>query len=322
MNHVKKIMMGGVVILGLLLLLNLSTPYLYRSLPNDYERTEIILDSLSDNNFKPTIAIFGNSKTMTGVNCKILNNEMISDKACNLSGVGQPLLESALYYPYLPTSVNYVIQCLNIPMFTKKPEISSEAALSFYMYGYRYNENLKKFLSPYLDDYANKSPLINNFQGRACLKVGLSTIIRKLTDDDAPGDDVSSLIYPYLYPSNRSELKYERDINQLNSDVNPLQNSELNKECISLIFKLNNYFKNKGIKYFIVLMPENPDIKHTHDKITKKFIQSIENNLSDKIHLINCTSILPNKDFYDAQHPNRNGAEKISKMIVSHIKSI
>lgn len=322
MNHVKKILLGGVAILGLLLFLNLSTPYLYRVLPNDYERTGIILDSLSNSNFKPTIAIFGNSKTMTGLNCKIINKEMPGSKACNLSGVGQPLLESALYYPYLPTSVNCVIQCLNIPMFTKKPAISSEAALSFYMYGYKYDENLKTFLSPYLDDYANKSPLINNYQGRACLKVGLSTIIRKLTDDDAPGDEVSSLIYPYLYPSNRSDLKYERDINQLNADVNPLQNSELNRECISLIYKLNNYFEHKGIKYFIVLMPENPDIKHTHDQITKKFIQSIEKNLSNKVHLINCSSILPKQDFYDAQHPNRNGAEKLSKTIATQIKSI
>lgn len=320
MNNISKIVFVIIGVIGLLTILNFSTPYLYRALPNDFGRTRIILDSLTDDSFNPNIVVFGDSKAMAGVNCNIIKDELNGLNAYSLTGTGQPLLESALYYSYLPTSVTCVIQCVNTSAFKSEPDMSSVAALAFHMYGYKYDYSTKKLLSPYVDDYFSKSSVVANFQARTCLKVGVSSTIRKITDDDAPSDEINSIIYPYVYPSNRTQYTYKRNIDALNAKENPFINADVNMDYIKLISKLHDYLYQRKIMNYVVLMPENPDLSFTAEKQTTDFIKKIYKNFPRDVNLISCFDLLSADDFYDDQHPNRIGAEKISKIIISYLK--
>ena len=97
-----------VVLIGL----NILTPWAYKNLPNDYVRTGIILEHIQNQKKKPAIVIMGNSRGMSGINANMIEDstKMITYNYCSPS---QSLIESALYYDKLPSSVKYIIQCID-----------------------------------------------------------------------------------------------------------------------------------------------------------------------------------------------------------------
>ena len=107
-----KSMIRFLLFLGILLFLfNQITPYLYRLLPNDYVRTRLIWSTLNNPEERPDLVILGNSRGMSGVNGYKLEAELRGNPCVyNLTSTGQRLSESALYYSYLPSSVQVVVQ--------------------------------------------------------------------------------------------------------------------------------------------------------------------------------------------------------------------
>ena len=109
-------MIRFLLFLGILLFLfNQITPYLYRLLPNDYVRTRLIWSTLNNPEERPDLVILGNSRGMSGVNGYKLEAELRGNPCVyNLTSTGQRLSESALYYSYLPSSVQVVVQCVDL----------------------------------------------------------------------------------------------------------------------------------------------------------------------------------------------------------------
>lgn len=71
-KELKKILTFLSFLIVLMIGLNWITPYFFRMLPNDYVRTNLILNTLKDTVMIPEVVIFGNSRGMSGVDGYLL----------------------------------------------------------------------------------------------------------------------------------------------------------------------------------------------------------------------------------------------------------
>lgn len=294
-----------------------TTPYLYRAIPNDFVRTKIVIDKLADSSFRPDVIFWGDSRAMSGINCNIINREL-GIKAVNFATASQRLNESALFYSQVPNSVRCVVQCVYVQAFGRNySELSEQSASVFQMYGYQLDSITPTLLPKNMCNCFATPKMVVYYWSRAFLKDGLSNYVRAKLDDDAPSDSIASILYPYMYPSNRSANTYNRDISLGNAGENPFTRFSIDKSALGIIERSNAYFTSRGVKYVVLIVPENPDLKTFASKeramATAVLVSSIERTGAQVADLSN---ILSPDEFYDSVHPNRIGAEKIGEEIV------
>ena len=87
---------------------------------------------------------------------------------------------------------------------------------------------------------------------------------------------------------------------------------------IKYLIKANTYFQKRGITYYVVLYPLNPDLSN----ITLNYKTDAMQKLSavQQVHFINCMDILGNESFVDQFHMNNEGAIKFSNYIKTYIQ--
>lgn len=319
-KQLNQILIGAIVLSGILGVFNFTTPFFYRLLPNDYVRTKYILNHLSKPSNGTTIAILGASTAMCGMDADVFRKYLPEEQAFNLSSTGQSLIEGTLYYTKLPETTKIVIQCVGLSSLATKVGLRQVAALAFKMYGYECDDMTKKLfwdLGGY--DELDKSQMQVNFDARTFIKAGFGNYIRSLFDDDAPSEDkLKSLKFPYLYPEDRSRNTYERDVAILNKK-NALQDFKIDDTYRCLVQRASHYFESRGIQYVLVIMPVSPDVVSS----TKEEVESAKCLLKETFHgmtILDCYSVLSADDFYDAAHPNRLGAAKLTDYVAKNIK--
>lgn len=301
-----------------LLSLNLLTPKISVWVPNDYFRTKIILDSLQDSSFNPTIVVLGDSKGMSGVNCSYVEGLFSKERVRNLCSPGQTLVESALYYPYLPESVHTVIQCIHTRDFNQSAlHLTDAAYTAFASSGFIPNEDVKAIVGESVYNKFDVPILIRNFKCRILLKSGLSNFLLRTLDDDPPTDRMESLVYPYPYPSDKAPT-YDRDLavaEKYSSEV--IERFVLLDEVKMTLRTSNEYFGKKGIRYVLLITPTNKGFK-TAEGANELFSQDLNSEFGE-FELINSYLSLEAEDFYDMLHPNTQGALKQSQDIVNYL---
>ena len=168
-----KSMIRFLLFLGILLFLfNQITPYLYRLLPNDYVRTRLIWSTLNNPEERPDLVILGNSRGMSGVNGYKLEAELRGNPCVyNLTSTGQRLSESALYYSYLPSSVQVVVQCVDLDQLRGPIELDDPNRVALHMYGYKMDGFTRELL-PALEKPLSEPNLYYNYVARNCLFSG------------------------------------------------------------------------------------------------------------------------------------------------------
>lgn len=67
-------------------------------------------------------------------------------------------------------------------------------------------------------------------------------------------------------------------------------------------------------------MPYNPDIT-AFTVAEKQRTLRMFTQMFDSILIVDCMDLLDTSDFYDAIHPNRKGAEKITDQIIRSLRS-
>jgi hypothetical protein len=293
-------------------------------LPNDYQRTKVILEYLDStiNDQNDIIAVFGNSMAMAGMDAGFIQ-EYFDNKyeVLNFSGVGQPIQESALYYTKLPENTKIIIQCISLSSLKSEPIIPGQAAIAFSMYNYKLDKSIE-FILPFQSYSMLVEPrLLINYKARTFVKAGLSTIIVNILDDDAAGksSELFSLKYPYMYPSNRSNT-YERNIGLFNQTYN-LSNYKINTDCSDIIVNSNDYFSSRGIPFVLVIMPISPDITSASKSEIEYALNTVKESFAN-IPIVDCYSLLEPNEFYDAIHPNRIGGEKLSREVSQYVSEI
>ena len=131
----------------------------------------------------------------------------------------------------------------------------------------------------------------------------MTTYLRnKLDDDVIPGIITSDLRYPNSTMSDRNESVYKRKVEEQNEE-NKFEAYQITPEWKRLIERSSVYFRDRGIIYCLVVMPYNPDITAF--------------TVAEKQRALR----LDTSDFYDAIHPNRKGAEKITDQIIRSLRS-
>ena len=300
---------------GLLGAFNGITPFLYRALPNDYARMRLIVSTLKGENGKPDIVVFGNSRGMSGVDGYAMERELAGNpRVYNLTSTGQRLSESALYYSSLPTSTRAVIQCVDLDQLRVPIDLDTPNKVALRMYGYAMDEFTRELL-PALAEPLGEPLFLRNYEARNCLFTGLTTFLRNRLDDDvAPGVTNTDLRYPNATLSDRNEVVYQRGVAERNAG-DTFGSYRILPEWKRLIDRSALYFKERGIAYYLVLMPYNPDIKALRPD-DKRAAARLFARTFNTVPVIDCVDLLESSDFYDAIHPNRKGAEKITARII------
>lgn len=291
---------------------NIITPVLFRILPNDYARTKLILNQLKHSS-DMDLVILGNSRGMSGINGYILEEELANHPhVYNLSSSSQTFAQSVLYYHSLSDSTNIVLQCIDVDRAFSPLCVSEANKLSLIFYGYSFDEETKKWLPQLVDDLSPS--IINNWKARDILFTSLVYYMRQLLDDDVPE---KSILEEIKFPSSQTSLRsaaYDYDIDLQNKENRFSECSQISEDWKSLLNASYLYFKSRNIHYYLVLMPYNSDI--AFDKTKKQKAVNIFKDEFSNIPMIDCIDLLSPEDFYDAIHPNNNGAKIITDKII------
>ena len=275
---------------------NIITPVLFRILPNDYARTKLILNQLKHSS-DMDLVILGNSRGMSGINGYILEEKLANHPhVYNLSSSSQTFAQSVLYYHSLPDSTKIVLQCIDVDRAFSPLSISEANKLSLIFYGYSFDEETKKWLPQLVDDLSPS--IINNWK-------------------DVPE---KSILEEIKYPSSQTSLRsaaYDYDVDLQNKENRFSECSHVSEDWKSLLNTSYLYFKSRNIHYYLVLMPYNSDI--AFDKTKKQKAVNIFKDEFSNIPMIDCIDLLSPEDFYDAIHPNNNGAKIITDKIITSL---
>lgn len=299
------------------LILNILTPVVYKALPNDYVRTGIILDHISNKDTVPEVVILGNSRGMSGVDAGLMS-ELTGLNVENYCSPSQSLVESALYYDRLPKSVKVIIQCVDEKEFSDKAmTMTVPARVAFAMSNYRVGDFERSILSE--DDLSEleHSRIIRNFKARSSYKTGISNLIVRQLDDDAPSDQIKDLKYPYMYPSNHSKT-YDRDLDHLRQWIPSPENafpvsSNLSSFCSGLV----HHMAAKGVVVIFAIMPNCPDLGWP-DEASMRYVDHVRETLRG-CPVADLFTRVPSSGFYDPLHPNREGAEIITSELAKAV---
>lgn len=312
-QQIRHIISFILFLLAFMILLNMVTPVLFRALPNDYMRTKLIIQTLKDTSEVAEVIILGNSRGMNGVNGYMLEKELSDHpKVYNLTSTGQQLSESALYYTMIPTEVKTVIQCIDIDLLSKPIDIKTSNSVALHMYRYEMDNKTEEIVP--LKKTLDKPFFIYNYEARNCLFAGLSYFLRKMLDDDDPDVFALDLRYPSSHKSLRNDIIYKQEIEEKNKN-NMFALYTILPEWKKLIDTSYIYFKQRNIRYCLLIMPYNPDIISSTNE-EKEYALSLFKKQFNDIFLIDCFNLLRPEDFYDAIHPNNSGAEKITDMVI------
>lgn len=309
----KSILVCLIAVALVVLTLNCLTPVVYKALPNDYVRTGIILSHIKDENASPDVVILGNSRGMSGVNAELLS-ELTGFSVENYCSPSQSLAESALYYDRLPKSVKFIIQCIDEKEFSEKAmHLTVPAKVAFSMSNYRPGEFERSFLSDEDLNELERSRIVRNFKARSAYKTGISNLIVRMLDDDAPSGQIKDLKYPYMYPSDHSKT-YDRDLEHLKQWI-PSANHvySVSEDLSSFCCDIYQHMSTKGIKIIYAIMPNCPDLGWP-DEVSKNFVKNVGETLRD-CTVVDIFTLVPSNGFYDPLHPNREGAKIITREI-------
>ena len=312
--HKRNIVVFIAFVCVFLLILNLITPFIYRALPNDYGRVRLIWNMFHDTSYTPEVVVFGNSRGMSGVNGYLLRDGMEGNPVLfSATSTGQRLSESILYYTSLPSSVKCVIQCVDIDQLADSMYIDTPNRVALHMAGYKMDDYTKRIL-PSLYEEMDYSCLLYNYEARNSLFMSVSSILRNCLDDDVVANVANTeLCYPSSNLSDRNEVLYQHDLEEQNKEKK-LASFQIRPEWKSLVSNAYQILKSNGIQYYWVLMPYNPDIKSMTDADKQYAKQCILKEFS-YFPIIDCVDLLEASDFYDAVHPNRKGAEKLTERL-------
>lgn len=315
----KSIIVCLIIAALVVLSLNLLTPVAYRTLPNDYVRTGIILDHISSENASPEVVVLGNSRGMSGVDAGLMT-DLTGLRVENYCSPSQSLVESALYYDRLPQSVKTIIQCIDEKEFNDNAmKMTVPALVAFSMSNYEVDDFERSFLRE--EDIAelDHSGIIRNFKARSAFKTGISNLVVRLLDDDAPSDQIKDLKYPYMYPSDHSKT-YERDLDHLKQWIPSAESTFDKSESLSdFCAGLVSHMTDKGVNVIFAVMPNCPDLGWSNDA-SEHFVEHVRETLSG-CSVVDIFTRVPSAGFYDPLHPNREGAKIITREISLYLES-
>lgn len=301
----------------ILIVIASSQKYLFRHLPHDYARHALILDALQTDTSN-RILLFGGSQSMFGIDTKLIKDSLhYEGDIYNLSSPGQYLIMSAYYYSLVGQRTEIVVQCVSPSIFTANKEYNlfDNDAIAMHLAGYRIDDDTKDLIRNY-NQYFDKPTIIKDILAHTYFKSYLHAIIRPLFDDEEFDNSVmSSLYFPHIYTT----MKHP-NYPTYRCSCEDYVFKNFPELQIEFLRRINHYFKGRGVMYILVFLPINPDECSGHYQDFDESSKMIEKETG--IQVINLSDyLLDNKYFYDAYHPNKDGAKVLSLELSNRLKS-
>jgi hypothetical protein len=301
------------------ILADISTPFLYRLLPSDFRRTQIILQALQQKT-SPQTVLFGNSVLMTGVDASQLSASLHNQLIYNLGSSNQSLKEAFLFYPRLPASVTRVVQFVNAKDLSYPIQPLPEQTLrNFRMYAYEPDTSLYELIDSTELSYLYKSKWLVYLDARSILINSFNRQFRKYLRNDLQIDGaVENLFFPYLYTQQLPPEQYRNDIAR-NNPRSPLYSYTPDTKTLELLVRAKRYLAQRNISLVIALYPLNPDrFNYTRQYADDAFRKL--NAEGEGLTIINGLNVLQPGDFIDHLHPNKQGARKLTAYLANQLE--
>lgn len=303
----------SIVVLAVLAAL-LTTPYLKKFFVDDGTRIDLMCEWVNDDNLQPEIVVFGGSDAMSGVNGYLLE-EKLNKSVLSMTNTGQFISQSSLFFSKLSENTKIVILCRAVGADMERDEPEGIEASRYIYNGYELDSISKAFIGEKNASKFNKTRLQATFELRGFLKEGINTVLRDhLFRPNPCADSIKSKIYPYYYVyENAPEsqfTKYSRP--QQKPDEQILTDFQVDR------FKsFNDYFKQRGIEFYLVLMPTSTYMSNRVPSVYKPQFEAFSQQT--EIPILDLTVLLDDDEFYDPNHPNRSGAVKVTNAICDFI---
>jgi hypothetical protein len=313
-KHLSILLLGLITVVYIFISLQ---PYFYRTFPSDYSRHSSIERGLKFTT-PPKVIIFGDSRAMFGLNGNVIANELNldSNSVFNLASPGQHIYESSCYYSKVNSKIKVVIQCIGPDYFNsdKSEELPDDKCISMYLSGYQ-SDTISKFFVPKSTEFFNSNSVYKQIRGVEYFNYYLYSLMRVLLDNEKFDENKrKSLTFPHIYTKLKS-AKYP--VQKYNCE--DLKIKSLPKSQLDLVKKAKEFFSQKGIDYYLVIMPINPDQCTIADKQINKLVFELLPTTNTEV--LNLASNFQTADFYDLIHLNKNGANKVSSLLAKELKA-
>lgn len=312
-QFLKRVAIYLIFSFALFVMLSYLMPVLYRIMPSDYKR-HLVLTEVLNKESKAEIIFFGDSKTMFGIDAKNVSQNLGAHPlAYNLSSVGQGMDESSYYYSSINSNTKIVVQCIDASylLANNLRRTQDDKFLSMILSGYRMNEETRKIVSE-VNPMFDKPALQNYFDSRSYVRFFMNNLLRPFLDNEVFSDNELDLYFPHVYTKERHPnypFQYKLDCSEYNFNIIPSQ-------TLTYLNHFSTYFSQKNIKFYLLMMPVNPDLcpNPTISEESLKQLSELNN-----LYLINSMKILDNTEFYDGVHANKKGAKKLSEFIAQQL---
>jgi len=312
----KRIGLFLLVALTVIVVLGISQKKIYRVFSTDYNRHAVVNDVIDRSNREESILVFGDSRTMFGLDTRIIKEvNHYPFEVYNLGTASQNIYESAYYYGQLNGKIKQVIQCTSPAFFSEdmKPSLPDSKAISMFLSGYVMSQE-SALLVEGINPFFEKTELTKLYESRSYFKSYFHNLIRPIFDNEHFDDALrSSEYFPHIYTKNRhpNYPEYKVGCDEYSSKQKPVSQ-------LAFLKKVKQFFDGKGITYTLVLMPVNPDA--CKDAYPDFVLYEKEIEAATGIHVINLSNlILDPRYFYDAVHPNKEGAKIVSNALASEL---
>ena len=309
-----------VISAGLLAAL-LATPYLYRALPSDFERTALIINTLNNPSGDPEVILFGNSILMSGIDALTLRDNLAGEPLTfNLSSTGQQLTESILYYEMLPPNVTTVVQFIRAEQTSRPPDsLSDIIAGNLRMYGYEPGPSTKALMPAKMLSYFDASWWKANFDARVIVPNSINRSMRSLLRKDLDLAGVAEELYfPNVYESKLNEQEYAKLVARYNP-TNALNTFTPDKATLSLLKKAASSLSERNIRFVVVIYPINPRLNNFTNAYRNGIGQFVKSDVKGSLDIIDLSGAVRAADFIDHWHISRDGAVKLSKKLATKL---
>lgn len=294
-------------------MMSFSQSFFYHIFPSSDQRYLTLMDVLD--NTDQNVLIFGDSRGVMGIDAKIVKDDLhLSENVYNLSTFSQDIYLSSYFYGLIEDNTSLVIQCTS-PAFFDKPEshqISVNKAIPMFLSGYRIDEDSKRLIGD-CNDFLEQPEFESYFESREYFKNYITSTIRPLFDNEVYNESaVLDTRFPHIYTSDRSPNYpvQKTGCDKYVGDKKPIPQ-------LNFLKKTKQYFEKMDVEYILVMMPINPDDCSHHARESEKLASIIRRETGIKV--VNLTTLLEAKYFYDAVHANKAGAKIISNEIAERI---
>lgn len=311
----KKIFFFQIFVVLILILVSLcTTPLIIKYFPSDSDRLCNINHWSADSTIRKDYVFFGASGAMNGIAGDTIS-ALYNVNVVSFTSVNQTLSEAFLFYSRIGKETKAVIQCIRYYDLASSPSIDPYKINRLTVDGYKIDSETSAFIDNTTRLAFNKSYLEACFGVRSFAKTSLHKLFKELIE---PGrqrkESISDIRNAYLYNYERApENAYNKYLQVMSQKQ--IETMPLHQEKVEMINLATEYFRTRGIEYYIVLLPVSI---YTAKYLPLDYVEALKNsNLSCKI--IDCSFLLDDNCFADPHHPNRKGASILSRYIMDAI---